>query len=659
MSKIARVGTLMALVATVLVAGVAATPAALPKPGAPTVTGTGNGGEIRISWNRTPGARYYTVGWVNWTDARPVADAGGDWLSMFHYTTVLGSETSYTVNGLDGGDDHYAIMRATDVAGGGARFGGGYSSWSAWSSSAAQPDGQHGAGFCPITGLPLPDGGYLEVGESINWSDATFTLDTATIIPSITLFGIELLPGEGNKFLRLCSTFNNFTGADFYIFAGIDNNLSTDTGIGFQSLSDDDWLDVSPVPHGQVESACDVWLIPETANVAIYAVLNGDTREPFLYEIDLSEAAAASTLVPLTGQELTRRVKPALGQVIVTDSDGFTASGTGFVVDSSGLMVTNRHLVDEAETVQAVMNTLDGDTLQLTGTVLGRGILADLAVVQLPAGRSYTTLPLANSNDVSGADEVTAWGYPAGSISGTYPTITRGIISSKGIYGDVDFLQTDAAINPGNSGGPLIDRYGRVVGVNTMKTVHDAIENQGFAIASNEVRARLGALTDGGRSSETYNNLRYDYGFSMEIPRGWYLGRENADRAVFYSLDGSGFGRARVWPDLSGLSSSSDTLGALARWRWRDLAGNAGTEDWVLFAPKSISAIGTGNERRYRLEYRRQSESQYCIEDVVEIVALASEFTDPVGLSARIGVCEDALNLHASARDAMLNSFSP
>ena len=78
-------------------------------------------------------------------------------------------------------------------------------------------------------------------------------------------------------------------------------------------------------------------------------------------------------------------------------------------------MVTNRHVVDDAQTVSVRMNTLDGQFLEFTGTVLG--IVADLAVVRLPAGRTYTPLPLANSDGVFGT---TAWGYPGGSISGSY-----------------------------------------------------------------------------------------------------------------------------------------------------------------------------------------------------------------------------------------------
>ena len=131
----------------------------LSKPAAPNIQATANGGELEITWDSIPGAQYYTVGWINWTEGQPVHADGGDWLSFFNYTTVEGSQTSYTVKGLDGGDNYYANIRATDVAGITAgRFGGSYSTWSDWSSSPAQPAGQHGEGFCPITGLPLPPG---------------------------------------------------------------------------------------------------------------------------------------------------------------------------------------------------------------------------------------------------------------------------------------------------------------------------------------------------------------------------------------------------------------------------------------------------------------------------------------------------------------------
>lgn len=131
-----RLAPLVFLLAIMIVAGIAATPATLAKPNAPTARATGNPGEMTISWDRVPGAQYYTVGWINWTQGMAVLDAGGDWTSLFHYSTVLGSQTTYTVSGLVGGDNHHAIIRATDVVNG--RFRGGYSEWSGWS-SAIQP----------------------------------------------------------------------------------------------------------------------------------------------------------------------------------------------------------------------------------------------------------------------------------------------------------------------------------------------------------------------------------------------------------------------------------------------------------------------------------------------------------------------------------------
>ena len=124
------------LLAAIMVASIAAMPATLAKPAAPTASATGNPGEMTISWDRVQGAQYYTVGWINWTQGQRLYDADQDWQSLFHYTTVVGSRTSYTVSGLSGGDNHHSIIRATDEAGG--RFGGGYSEWSDWS-SAVQP----------------------------------------------------------------------------------------------------------------------------------------------------------------------------------------------------------------------------------------------------------------------------------------------------------------------------------------------------------------------------------------------------------------------------------------------------------------------------------------------------------------------------------------
>ena len=662
MKKPARIIPLLVLLATFALAGIAATPAVLAKPVAPNIQSTANGGELEITWNRVPGAQFYTVGWINWTEGKPVLDAGGDWLSHFNYTTVAGHRTSYTVKGQIGGDNHFAIIRATDVSGDG-RFNGPYSKWSSWSSSPAQPAGEHGAGFCPITGLPLPPGGYLSVGDTRRWRDSTFTLNSATIVPTITSdSGITFRPSQGNRFLRLCSTQSNQTGSPLFFIAGTHNNLSTDRGIGFVSILEYGWLDASPVADGATVSACDVWQIPASAAAAVYAIWDGDIeQDTVLYRIDLPAPATATTLAPtsntpLTGEELTRHVKPALGQIVATNSHGETGGGTGFVVGTNGIMITNRHVVDDAQTVEVRMNTLDGRTERLTGTVLGRGILADLAAVQLPSGRTYSALPLADSDAVSGLDEVTAWGYPSGSISDSYPTITRGIISSKGIYGDLKFLQTDAAINPGNSGGPLVDQYGNVVGVNTLKSVGEAVDNQGFSIASNEVRDRLTSLITGGPNSATYHNLSYDYGYSIDIPRGWFLTRENDRCTSFYNYHRKGNAAVCTYNISDRFSGSNHKLLAFAQWKWDDLA-HAIQERGEFFQPISFDATTIANKFAYRLEYLYRSAPEFCVSHRVMLVAISSSAPSDNGFTLRGSVCENNRDQYDSERQNILNSF--
>ena len=664
MKKLMRVIPLFVLLATFALAGIAATPAVLTQPVAPNIQATANGGELEITWDRVPGAQFYTVGWINWTEGKPVLDAGGDWLSLFHYTTVAGHRTSYTVKGQIGGDNHYAIIRATDVSGTSGRFGGGYSTWSSWSSRPAQPAGQHGEGFCPITGLPLPPGGYLSVGQTQTWRDATFRLDNATTPPTITDSGFTYSPAEGNKYLKLCGTWDNRTGSDMYFFAGFDYNLSTDTGIGFVSIFGDGWLDASPIPNGVTKSACDVWVIPDSATEAVMAIYDGNSpNNAVLYRVDLPARATSATLAPtsntpLSGDELTRHIKPALGQIVATNSRGETSGGTGFIVGNNGIMVTNRHVVDDAQTVEVRMNTLDGRTERLTGTVLGRGILADLAAVQLPSSRTYSALPLADSDEVSGLDEVTAWGYPSGSISDSYPTITRGIISSKGIYGDLKFLQTDAAINPGNSGGPLVDQYGNVVGVNTLKSVGEAIDNQGFSMASNEVRNRLTSLIAGGPNSATYRNLSYNYGYSVDIPRGWFLIRENDFCTSFYNYHRKGNAALCTYDISDSFSGSNDKLSAFAQWKWEDVAQTI-QEGGEFFQPISFDTTTVANKSAYRLEYRYQSAPEFCISHRIMLVVLSSSAPSDTGFTLRGSVCENNRNQYDGERQRMLNSFRP
>ncbi len=138
--------------------------------------------------------------------------------------------------------------------------------------------------------------------------------------------------------------------------------------------------------------------------------------------------------------------------------------GSGFVIDASGLIVTNNHVIAEADEIE--VNFSDGTKLKVV-EVVGRDTKADLALLRVEPEKPLKALEFGDSNAMKVGDWVMAIGNPFG-LGGT---VTLGIISAKkrdinaGPYDE--FLQTDAAINRGNSGGPLFDMSGKVVGVNT------------------------------------------------------------------------------------------------------------------------------------------------------------------------------------------------
>jgi putative serine protease PepD len=185
------------------------------------------------------------------------------------------------------------------------------------------------------------------------------------------------------------------------------------------------------------------------------------------------------------------------------------ASGTGFIVDGSGIIVTNAHVVDNSTTVRVVFD--DGKS-SVEGTVLGKDVSADLAAIKIDpskVGEKLTVLGLADSDKVQTGDEVIAIGYPLGLDR----TATEGIVSGLGrqIQAQNGFsidkvIQTDASINPGNSGGPLLDADGRVIGVNSQIAATAAGSNTGigFAIPSNEVRDTVPDLVSGKTISRPY-----------------------------------------------------------------------------------------------------------------------------------------------------------
>src|SRR5918999_2772356 len=180
------------------------------------------------------------------------------------------------------------------------------------------------------------------------------------------------------------------------------------------------------------------------------------------------------------------------------------SSGTGFVVNRDGTLITNAHVVGESNTAQVSF----GDSGRMVDAdVLGTDVSSDLAVLRVDPGSvdRLRPLPLANSDRVRVGDAVVAVGNPFGLDR----TATAGIVSAGGpeIPGPHRFpihplVPTDAPINPGNSGGPLLDARGRVIGVNTQIATGGTSSGNvgiGFAVPANTVRQVLPALVRGER----------------------------------------------------------------------------------------------------------------------------------------------------------------
>jgi S1-C subfamily serine protease len=160
---------------------------------------------------------------------------------------------------------------------------------------------------------------------------------------------------------------------------------------------------------------------------------------------------------------------------------GGEGQGSGVIIDPGGIILTNNHVVANAESVTIVLS----DRRELPGRVLGTAPEHDLAVVCVDQ-TGLDPIEIGSSADLRLGDDAIALGYPLG----LGPTVTRGIVSGLGReiapLGGVplkNLIQTDAAINPGNSGGPLVDRDGKLIGINSAGAMAAFAENVGFAIA--------------------------------------------------------------------------------------------------------------------------------------------------------------------------------
>ena len=176
-------------------------------------------------------------------------------------------------------------------------------------------------------------------------------------------------------------------------------------------------------------------------------------------------------------------------------------TGSGFIIKSDGLVLTNAHVVNGADTVTVTLK----DGREFTGQVLGSDELTDVAVVKIPAS-SLPSVSVGNSEQLRPGE----WAIAIGNPLGLDNTVTAGIISATGRSSSdvgvpdkrIGFIQTDAAINPGNSGGPLLNQQGQVIGINT--AIIGRAQGLGFAIPINRAQEIANQLIASGKVAHPY-----------------------------------------------------------------------------------------------------------------------------------------------------------
>ncbi len=235
---------------------------------------------------------------------------------------------------------------------------------------------------------------------------------------------------------------------------------------------------------------------------------------------------------------LVTKVQPSVVSIDVK-GQGTEDQGTGMIVSSSGLVVTNNHVIAASVPGGTITVTRTGSTKTLPATLIGTNPVDDVALIRINNVSNLPTVTFGNSNALVVGDAVVAIGNALGLAAGT-PTVTNGIVSALGRTVTAsstsssetlnNMIQTDAAINPGNSGGPLLDAQGDVIGMNTAVagTLPDgtSAQNIGFAIPVATIESLLKSL-EAGQSVVNHGafigveissmdpTLQAEYGFSV------------------------------------------------------------------------------------------------------------------------------------------------
>lgn len=249
---------------------------------------------------------------------------------------------------------------------------------------------------------------------------------------------------------------------------------------------------------------------------------------PTAIPVEIVEEADAEYLV-LTN--LYERVNPSVVNIEIvstfhSEADIIDSSGSGFVVDAEGHIITNAHVVRDAEDIMVTFS----DGVVSNAELIGYDDYSDLAVIKVdPASAYLLPVELGDSNTLKVGQRVVAIGNPFGLEN----SMTIGIVSALGRslpsaelldpryepYSNPSIIQVDAAVNPGNSGGPLLDSYGRVIGINTaIRTDSGIFQGIAFAVPVNTVKRVIPQLIDKGYAEYSWlgiSSMKTEGGYSV------------------------------------------------------------------------------------------------------------------------------------------------
>lgn len=231
------------------------------------------------------------------------------------------------------------------------------------------------------------------------------------------------------------------------------------------------------------------------------SVINSDLLKPGTTEIPEVSAPAISQEEPIV--EIAEKRGPSVVSIFVQTPTG-QGWGSGVIFTEDGYIITNHHVVEDAQSITVYLS----DGTELEAGLAGTDERTELAVVKILQEGTYPAAPLGNSGDLKVGELVVVIGTPLGLSS----TVTSGIVSALDRTVDADgrrfqMIQTDAAVNPGNSGGPLFDKEGNVVGIITMKevTTYDSsgnaisVEGLGYAIPIDDAKPIVLQLMNDGK----------------------------------------------------------------------------------------------------------------------------------------------------------------